>query len=167
MLSFFKRIRTGDEKSNPRLWIIVIGAALGISLLLFGGNTAKKNDVTPQSEVYSPDEDEMVLYQTHLEKRIEALCESVEGVDRVSVIVTLGGGFESVYATELTEKGEEYVIVGSGSSAQALLLSRDAPRIVGLGVVCHGGVSASARQELISLLSASLGVPSNRIYIAQ
>ncbi len=167
MLAFFKRNREGDEKSNPRLWIILIGAAVGVGLLLFGGSTAKKTDEPQTKNTYSPDEDEMVLYQRYLEGRVKTLCESVGGVGDVTVIVTLAGGFESVYATELTEAGEEYVIVGSGSSAQALFLSREAPSIVGVGVVCRGGASVSAKQELISLISASLGVPTNRIYITE
>ena len=167
MLAFFKRNREGEEKSNPRLWIILIGALLGVSLLLFGGNTAKKTDDTQKESTYSPTEDEMVLYQSYLESRVKTLCESVSGIENVTVIVTLSGGFESVFATEMIDGNEEYVIVGSGSSAEALFLSREAPSIVGVGVVCGKGASASAKQELIGLISAALNVPTNRIYITQ
>lgn len=167
MFSFFKRNKEeGGKSGNPRLWIILVGAALGICLLLFGGGTTDQKTEEKKS-TYSPAEDEMVLYQNYLEDRVKTLCESVDGIDRVTVIVTLGGSFESVYATELIDGNEEYVIVGSGSSAQALFLSRDAPKITGIGVVCHGSVPAAAKQELISLISAGLGVPSNRIYITQ
>lgn len=167
MLTLFKRNREGDEKSNPRLWIILIGAVLGVGLLLFGGNTAKKTDDVQKENTYSPEQDEMVLYQRYLEGRVKTLCESVSGIGDVTVIVTLSGSFESVYATELTEEGEEYVIVGSGSSAQALFLSREAPSIAGVGIVCGKGSSAAAKQELISLVSAALNVPTNRIYITE
>lgn len=168
MLALFKRNREDGEKNgNPRLWIILIGAALGVGLLLFSGSTEKATDAPQKESTYSPEEDEMVLYQRYLEGRVKTLCESVNGIGDVTVIVTLSGSFESVYATELTEKGEEYVIVGSGSSAQALFLSREAPTIAGVGIVCGKGSSAAAKQELISLVSAALNVPSNRIYITE
>ena len=166
MLAFLKSKKkegTGLDRLPP--WLLPAAALLGICLLLLGGNAARSTEPTKTEELYSPSTDEALLYQAYLEERVERICRSVSGIGSVTVIVTLSGGYESVYATELTEKGEEYVIVGNGSSAEALLLSRKAPGIVGIGVVCHGSASAAARHELISLLSAGLGVPSNRIYV--
>ena len=72
-----------------------------------------------------------------------------------------------MYATELINGNEEYVIVGSGSSSSALLLCRREPEIAGIGVVCCGGGNADVRRELLSLLSATLHVSGNRIYITE
>jgi stage III sporulation protein AG len=79
----------------------------------------------------------------------------------------LEGGFQSVYATEYQNGNESYVIVGSGSSAKPLFLSREAPQIAGVGIVCRGGNSASVRHELTILISAAFPVPSNRIYVTE
>ena len=106
-------------------------------------------------------------YRSDLEERVKHLCESVLGVKDVTVIITLSGGFERIYATELSEGGEEYVIIGSGSSAEALLLSQAAPQIEGIGIVCQGGGNPDVKLELTSLLSASFHVSSNRIYITE
>ena len=168
MFSFWKSNENGEEKNGRlKVWIIVIGAVVGIALILLGGSGARDAPEEEQGKVYTPSEDEMVLYQSYLEERVKVLCESVEGVGSVTAIVTLSGGFESVYATELIDGNEEYVIIGSGSSATALFLSRKAPEIAGIGIVCHGGVSATARQELISLVSATFHIPTNRIYVTQ
>ena len=85
----------------------------------------------------------------------------------VTVVVTLSGSFESVYATEWPDGNEEYVILGSGSSAAPIYLSRSAPEIAGIGIVCSGGANDNVKRELIALLSATFHISSNRIYITE
>lgn len=164
MFSFFKSNEENGEKGNKKTWLILIGAVLGVILIFFGSNVEKAENDTVQ-KVYSPDEDELILYQKYLEERVKSICESVHGVQNVTAIVTLAGGFESVYATEERDGNEEYVIIGSGSGAGALFLSRNAPAIAGIGIVCHGGDDAAVRQELTALISAAFHVSTNRIYV--
>lgn len=164
MLPFLKK--DNEEESRGRLWIILAVAAVGIALILIGGSLGEA-EACDEDPLYVPAEDELLLYQAHLEEQIKSLCESVNGVSNVRVIVTLSGGFESVYATEWEENDEKYVILGSGSSAQALFLSRAAPKIIGIGIVCTGGGNANVRRELTSLLCAALDISSTRIYVTE
>ena len=166
MLSVFHPREGEDSPGKGKLWLILGLAAVGILLLLLGGGV--KSESAPAAETkYQLTEDEMILYQNYLEDRIRSLCQSVDGVGEVTVIVTLSGSFESVYATEWEDGNEKYVILGSGSSATALYLTRSAPQIQGIGVVCHGGSTAKVRQELTGLLSATFHVSSNRIYVTE
>lgn len=170
MFGFKKSGENGaDGKSTGwRVLLIPLGALCGILLLVFGsgfGNQKKENDAPRET-----DSSEQVLadYRQALERDIQALCESVEGVGNVTVALTLSGGFSDVYATEAgRDGGEQYVIVGSGSNASALRLSRNAPEIVGIGIVCRGGMNSEVRRELTALLSAAYHVPTNRIYITE
>ncbi len=166
---FQKNEREADPAKSGKLRLLIIlgGAVLGIILLLFaGGNTfsGDRNNDVKESE---SEEETLRAYQSYLEGRVKSICESVAGVGGVSVVVTLDGDFEEIYAKELRDGNEEYVIVGSGSNASALHLSRLTPKIAGIGVVCHGGANADIRQELTSLLAAAFDVPTNRIYITQ
>ncbi len=166
MFDFLKK-KAGDPKAkNGKLLLLVLGAAVGILLLLFGGGTEKATEAVT-TDPYRIGKDEIVIYQNYLEKEIKSLCESVRGVENVTVVVTLSGSFESVYATEWKGGDEEYVIIGSGSSAEALFLTRAAPKIEGIGIVCRGGSSDSVRNELIPLLAATYHVSSHRIYITE
>ena len=165
MFSFLKGSGDGkDQKSY--LGLILIAAAIGIVLLLIGG-TSDTKEKTVQKEEYKTERDELVIYQTYLEERIRALCQSVGGVSDVTVAVTLSGGFESVYATEWKDGNEKYVVLGSGSSASPLYLTRAAPKIAGIGIVCRGGSAERIRCELISLLGATFDVSTNRIYVTE
>ena len=168
-MSFFQKHKDGDaQPSGNTKWLLLAGGALlGILLLLWSGNaeqTLQNDDAASQS---TTPQEELEAYQVYLEGRVRTLCQSVEGVDNVTVAVTLSGCFEEIYATEFIDGNEEYVILGSGSNASALHLSRSAPEIAGIGVVCRGGGNTDVRRELLSLLSAAFHVPANRIYITE
>ncbi len=165
MFDFLKK-GTASQKGRLRLYLLLGCGLLGILLILFGSGGKKTEDAT-QETPYSTSSDELVIYQDYLEERIKTLCESVSGVRNVTVVVTLSGTFESVYATEWPDGNEEYVILGSGSSASPIYLSRSAPEIAGIGIVCSGGANDNVRRELISLLSATFHISSNRIYITE
>ena len=154
------------EKGRLRLYLLLGCGVLGILLIVFG-SSGKKAEQSNVEKPYSTAEDELIIYQDYLEERIKTLCESVSGVRNVTVVVTLSGTFESVYATEWPDGNEEYVILGSGSSASPIYLSRSAPEIAGIGIVCSGGANDNVRRELISLLSATFHISSNRIYITE
>jgi stage III sporulation protein AG len=165
MFEFLKR--NGEDEGilqKKGLWILLL-AAVGLVLLLFGGRISAKEEPMPDV-LYSPKEDELVLYREHIEERIQSLCQSVSGVGKVQVAVTLSGGYEAVYATEIKDGNEEYVILGSGSSATALLLSKETPSVIGVGIVCNGGADTRVKSELTALVSAAFDVPTNRIYIS-
>lgn len=158
----------GGKGSAWRVWLIPVGALCGILLLVFGSGLGSKKQATDTPAETVNAEEELADYRKALERDIRTLCESVDGVGNVTVALTLSGGFSDVYATEAArDGGEQYVIVGSGSNASALRLSRNAPEIVGIGIVCRGGMNSAVRQELTALLSAAYHVPSNRIYITE
>ncbi len=158
-------------KRSGKLAVAVLGVVLGVALLLYG-NHAKKSDSDPtptsppeEAEIRSVEE-----YRLALERRIADISATVAGAGHVSVVVTLEGGYEYVYATDtkVTVGGEShtYITVGSGSDESLVFITERAPAILGVGIVCTGGGSADVRRELTSLISAAFGVPSNKIYVA-
>ena len=162
----------------PGIWIVMIAGALGILLLLvgsFSGSSGKKEDPTESDAPKLNSAEALEEYVKMLEGKIAALCEGVNGVSRVRVAVTLVSGYEYVYAkdSELHSNGEStsgsyhYLTIGSGSSETAVYLSEKPPTVGGIGIVCIGGGDPRVKKELIELLSAAIGVSSNKIYIAE
>ena len=156
-----------------RGWVLLLGAAVGIGLMLIGNGA--ESEPQKQSAKTSASEDPLYEYTERMEQRIVSLCSSVRGVSEVRVAISLSGDFSYVYATDLdtqqkdgtSERQEQYVTVGSGSSEQTVLLTRTPPTVSGIGIVCRGGGDAGVRQELTALLSAAFGIGSNKIYIAE
>lgn len=159
---FFQKSEHGS--GFPK-WLIPVGAIVGIALILFGGGLGKSGTASAGND---PDaKEEIAEYQTYLENRVRLLCESSGGVSDVTVIVTLAGGFSSVYATEEKNGNETYVILGSGSSESPLLLCQEAPEIAGIGVVCRGGGNGNNQKELTELICAAFHIPSNRVRVTE
>ena len=164
-MSWFKKGAALSDKRLP-IWILIAGGVIGIALILFGTQTTSntKSEAPQESATEAHKEDEIVRYQEYLESRIEALCASM-GLGEVSAIVTIDGGIREIYATEHSGDKESYVIIGSGSSAQPLLLSRAVPEIMGIGVVCREPIHASLQSELLVLLSNAFCTPTSRISV--
>ena len=174
-------MREGQAKEKKSIFwkskgILILGAVLAILLIVIGGSDTPlgkrhvEQSVSEQTVV-----DPLCLYAQELERKIEALCESVSGVTQARVAVSLVGDFTYVYATDSdtsaadgrTQSSVQYVTVGSGSSEQTVLLTRDLPSIGGIGVVYHGEGDGAVRQELISLISTAFDIGTNKIYITR
>ncbi len=147
-LPFIAKLKGG------KLWIIILGAVLGVALLLYGGKEEE-----PKTENAS----DLEAYAASVEKKIEELCAGVDGVKNIKVAVSFESGFEYVYATD----GDKTLTVGSGSGESAVIVTEIPPVIGGVGVVCRGGGNPVIQKRLIELISAAYGVSSNKIYIAE
>ena len=146
----------GIIKKNKRIWLILLGAAVGVLLLLGGGG----------DEVKKTEKDEPMLseYSKEVEEKIKELCSNVRGVSDVSVAVSFESGFEYVYARE--DDGD-LAMIGSGSAKSAVKIKEKMPVIGGIGIVCKGGGDPTVQKKLLDLISAAFGISSNKIYIAE
>lgn len=148
-------------RAKGRLWLLIGGGLLGILLLLLGG-IGEKSIKEESTDALATRVAELEAYELHLEKQIKALCEAVEGVGDVDVMITLEGG----YAASYTEDGDgKSVLVGSGSSEKALFERISTPVVGGVGIVCRGGNSAAIRQTLTELVATTLGISANRVFV--
>lgn len=165
------------KEKRPRIgliWILLI-AVVGVVLLLFGGNGGGRADNGGEVTTDRLTEQEMEAYASAMEEKIRTLCESVSGISGVRVAVTLASGYEYVYAKEgeSATSGDKvstsyhYLTVGSGADEKTVYLASRAPTVAGIGIVCRGGGDPTRKRELLLLISAAFGVPSNRIYITE
>lgn len=157
----------GDEKLLGKYWknlkgkgLLLLLAALGILLLLFGGGSG--NGVAEGAEDGGVLREQTESYRQALEEELTALCSKVRGAGQVSLLITLEGSEEKTYAADTTQSGaQDYVIQGG----EGLLLGRQNPKVTGVAVVCTGGADPAVCRELTSLICAALNIGSNRVYI--
>ena len=143
-----------DKKGRYLILGLII--LIGIVFVLIG-----KEDKTTESQ----NKDGVVLaleYKAELERTAAYMCSTISGVEAASVNITLDGSMSCIYA-----KNSEGSYGGTyfSSGGEPLLLKYDYPEIVGCAVICNRNITDKARLELTSMLSAYLGISSNKIYV--
>ena len=159
------------NKRDPKLWLLLIGAAVGVFLLCYGGIRSEQKEkeaadaAALSASALDPDD-----YAEQVEKQVEKICGQVRGAGAVDAVVTLKGGYRAVYATDSQSSASGYknnmVLVGSGSSEGAVLICYENPELSGIGIVCAGGNDPVVRERILSLVCATFNIPSNKVYVA-
>ena len=140
-------------------------ALLGVLLIILSsGRQNNEENVRESIEELDPS-----AYADMLEERIEELCNRVDGVSGTYAVVTLKGGYKAIYATDIQEGSSssknQTVVIGSGSNEAAILEGYSYPEIAGIGIVCRGGDSYEVKNKLISLISSTFNISSNKIFV--
>ena len=127
-------------KKGGKSTLLLVLAILGAVLLFFsarGEGTATADDRLPGSDT-----------KRALEKELEGLILSMEGVSRVKVSVSLESGNEYVY-----ENGKNTLIL--------------AGRVRGVAVVCDGGADAVVKGQIVTMLCALFDLPMKAVSVSQ
>ncbi len=155
------------KKDKKLLFILILGFS-GMLLLLFSGSP--KTEAVPKEG-----SSDIAEVEKSIEEKLSALIKTVDGAGKVKVIVTVESLEEKTVAINSeTENGEnkseyksEYVIIENSGDSEGLLLKITAPVVRGVGITCEGAESGTVKQEIIRLVSATLGVPVNRIWVTK
>lgn len=160
---FIKKLR-----HDKRLTAIVCAGLAGILLLtfseLFDGKEENQDSQGTDAQLHDS-------YEESIEARLKSIVSAINGAGRTEVMVTLDSGDENVYAVKeksnANTQEREYIVVSNDNDESGLLLKVIEPEIRGVAIVCEGADSANVRQEIISTVSAVLGISTNRISIAK
>ena len=121
---------------------VILLLAAGVLLLFSGGGLfgvrSEKTDTGSDP----------AAYRLALERELSTLCAEVKGVGRVSVMITLAEGERTTY---------------SGSKVSSVT----PPAVLGAAIVCDGGGDPTVRAELTRLVSALLGIGTNRVTVSE
>ena len=157
-----------EKKEKIKLLLILACVAVGIIMIAFGSTLANKTEDV--EEVFSSFENkDPSAYASFVEAKVKEICSGISGVGDVFVVVTLEGGYRTVYAlnSQNTQNGykSEVVLTGSGNSEKALVVGYEYPKISGIGIVAEGGNSSVVKQRIISLVSAAFDISTNKIEV--
>lgn len=112
-------------------------------------STVKNKEKTKESS-----NDTYKSYTTEIEEKIEAFLLSVDGVKNVNVIVTLD-------TIDSVTSSDNSAILGINSNNTKTIC----PTVRGVAISCTDGDNDEIKNKITRLVSAFLGIPTNRIEI--
>ncbi len=155
------------KKNLPLLAILLI---VGIIFLFLSEYTSNEQNKNGAKTDFDPE-----IYTKNLEERLGAILEEMEGVSQVKVMITLEGGQEYRYATEVNasfyggNSGSETLFVQKDSSGKSspILATTLAPKIKGVSVVCKGASDIRIQKKIIELVGSTLNLSQNQIFVTE
>ena len=169
------------KNSRYRLRIAVIMGIAGMLLIMiseFTDNDEPENE-GPKTVTNGDTYDESESYRHALERELKVMLEQMEGVGSCSVLITLEGTSEYIYAQDqndvYTADGEraeqrmegKIVFQEKGGEKDALVRIKLRPPISGVLVVCTGGGDARTVERVIKAVSQAFGISSSRICVEE
>ncbi len=157
-------------RKSGALWIVICAFAVGIIMLIIGSGASKSKQEEEPYDQHRYNNESFEEYKQTLSSSIKASCERLIGAGDIYVLLDFESSGEIIYAQNSNTSSDgdkkcEYVIVGSGSNAEALYLGQKFPALSGVGIICPSGVGQSKKDEISALLSSAYGLPLTRIYV--
>lgn len=134
---------------NKKLYIVIIIIGVVGALLLFSAKFKQTNKENTNISLNT--------YTTYIEDKIESFLLSVDGIKNVRVIVTLEDSGEKLYINQ-----GSFLKDYSGNGTVA---SESYPSIRGVAIACTNGDNDFVKNRITKLISAYLGISTNRIEI--
>ena len=189
----FTNMGKGDESSKGpgSTWFLLTLAVIGIVFMFISANPDQDRD--PASDIREGREEEVVAlprsqgdYGEKLEKVLADRIQRMQGVDEVSVLVTLESGPVSEYAqneetTERTTTEEDgaggtrdvsettirsqAVMARDGSGDEAVITRQQEPKIRGVMVIARGAENPVVKEQITLAVEAALSLPAHRIHV--
>lgn len=159
-----QRIMEWFRSDSRAAWGLLILGILGMVLIALGGTSfGEQAEFTSQSQPGSWSQ-----YQQELEQRLEQLLGEIQGVGKVSVMVTLESGEETEYAVDTRESDQsleqDHVLL---KGEEPLVETVWYPQVQGVAVVCQGAQDIQVCAQITQLVSVLTGATTNRISIAK
>ena len=163
---------------DRRKLIVFLGIA-GMLLILISELIPDKSEKTEQSLTTQNDDTDSEQYKQQLENELDSILSDIDGVGETSIMITLDGTTEYIYAEELDtttdnndgKKRESYrsniVMTENGGDKKALIKKVIRPQVTGVLIACTGGDDILTKEKVIGAVSAVLGIPAGRVYVVK
>ena len=152
------------KKNIPILTVLFVLGIIFLAMAEYDSNKGKENVGVNFDEQ---------AYTENLESRLEGMLEKMEGVADAVVMITLESSTHYQFARQDNSslQGSTYagsfLMQESDGSKEPILIEVGAPKIKGVSVVCRGAGNIRIREKIINLISGTLNLTKNKIYVTE
>jgi len=159
---------------NIKIIVLVIIFVIAIIIFMGVGNSEKtsKNSVIDDDNYTSTLE-----YSETLERKLENVLNKISGAGNVSVMLTLEGSPELVYASDENSKisnngssststnSSTPIIIETAGSSNPLILTENLPKVKGVIVVSTGANNVAIKLDILNAVSTLLDISTEKICV--
>lgn len=170
----WKNLLSKNKKRKPGDFIVII--LMGVLFLILSIPTEKKGtyeNLEQENQVKEKDNkvEEQEKYLEKAEEQLKEILESIEGVGKVKVMITLKNDGVNIIDKNQKEtketKEEETVIYDRNDETFPYVTSRQTPQIEGVLVVAQGGGNAKVNSDISEAIMALFDVEVHKIKIVK
>lgn len=179
MINKLKEFVFDKETKKLKLSFLVAVGLAGMILIMLSGLDFNdgENKSVKSPEALFPDSTED--YRLRLQSDLEEILSSVSGAGRVSVMLSLEGTTEYVYAQQIHSSSDveenktssdyenELVMIEQGGEKNALVTKILRPKVSGVLIVCDGADDIVLTEKLINSAASALGITTANISVAK
>lgn len=183
----FKKLSESINKMELKRFLRPLIILLGVGVIfLVGGralDVATPKEIQGEAIVASQNPNN---FGNDLEKELEAILSKIQGVGRVSVLITYESGKEIITATNISQKTtitderdtqggirtistnestETVAITRDGNKEQPIILKEIHPKIKGVLVVAEGASEPNVKMEVFRVMQSLLNISAYRIQV--
>ena len=172
LLNFITRLK--DKVLSFNFLKVVFIVVLGVVLLYVVSNVYVSNDDnvddlisnTDNKKVSFPKYLSTIEYDSYLEDKLEILFSNMQGVGRVSAMVSLDGSSTFNYATTSSNNASSnnIIFVESGGEKYPLVLSEHLPNVASVTLVCVG-LTDEVKVDIIRSVSTMFQLSTDCVYV--
>ena len=164
------------DKKNLKIFILIFIGIVGLIIFFGMGNvdSSESKDLNSNSSQYIT----TLEYCEMLESKLENVLSSIDNAGQVSVMISVDGSPELVYATESDEtlssnssgtttsnNSSTPIIVEVGGASSALILTEKLPEVKGVIVVSSGAGNVSVKLNILNAVSTLLDISTDKISV--
>ena len=165
------------SKRGFKIVFLVLVGIVGL-ILLFGFDFKRDKVVNSDNVVSSTGYIGTIDYCKLIENKLIDVLSAVDGAGQVSVMITVDGSPELVYANEkdqtsstnssgsvTTATYSSPIIVNANGSSTALVMTEILPKVKGVIVVASGAGNVATKLDLLNAVSTLLDISTNQVTI--
>ena len=174
--SFYDKFEKVLTKKNFKLVLLIIVGL--VTIIIFFGFGSNKTSSTSSSVVSTSSYISTMDYCEIIENKLIEVLSKVDGAGNVSVMVTVDGSPELVYANEQDKTSSSNssgsttsstysspIIIDANGSSSALVMTEVLPAVKGVIVVSSGAGNVATKLNLLNAVSTLLDISTDQVTV--
>lgn len=139
---------------------VCIVVLVGILLMMLPVGTSKKKETVPEKQT---------VQEPAMETRLTNIISQIRGAGKVSVMLTIAAGEETVFQEDQGSTGQKdtVTVTDKDRNQSALVVQILPPRYLGAVVVCQGAEDPQVRLAIAEVVSSLTGLGMDKISIVR